>query len=197
MTETVYLSQMEIPYESALQKGLRTSYDWHCWIWKAFPGEVDQSRDFLFRVDTKDRVVRILLLSGESPAPVGNWQWETKVVSDEFLSQPSYRFQVRVNPTFRRASDHRRIALYHENDIREWLSRKCSAMGTELISAEADQPRDETFVKDGRRGKHVSVDVRGVIVVHNPQLFRQGFLAGIGAAKGFGYGMLMLQPVQL
>lgn len=197
MTEIFYLSRIVMPYESALQKGLRSSYDWHCWIWKSFPNDPDRKRDFLFRVDVQERQVRILLLSEDVPAAIENWMWETKGVSDEFISQSAYRFQVRVNPTFRRASDHRRIALYKESDIREWLKRKMSAIGAELVSAEVDQPRDELFVKDGKRGKHVSVDVRGVISVRDQSLFRQGFLAGIGSAKGFGYGLLMLQPVQL
>lgn len=195
--DVAYLSRIVMPYESALKKGLRSSYDWHRWIWTAFPNDPDRKRDFLFRVDVQERQVRILLLSIEIPAAIGNWAWETKSVSDAFLNQSAYRFQVRVNPTFRRASDHRRIALYKENDIREWLKRKMSAIGAELVSAEVDQPQEELFVKDGKRGKHVSVDIRGFISVHDQSLFRQGLLAGIGSAKGFGYGLLMLQPVQL
>lgn len=196
MTEIAYLSRIVMPYESALQKGLRSSYDWHRWIWKSFPNDPDRKRDFLFRVDVHERQVRVLLLSGEAPVAIENWAWETKRVSDEFLNQSTYRFQARVNPTFRRASDHRRIALYKESDIREWLKRKISAIGAELVSAEVDQPQDEFFVKDGKRGKHVSVDIRGVISIHDQSLFLQGFLAGIGSAKGFGYGLLMLQPIQ-
>lgn len=192
-----YLSQIVMPYEKTLQKGLSSSYDWHRWIWKSFPDDPERQRDFLFRVDVQDRQVRVLLLSGQVPSAIEGWAWETKRVSDEFIAQSAFRFQVRVNPTFRRASDHRRIALYRESDIREWLKRKMSAIGAELISVEVDQPRDELFVKGGRRGKHVSVDVRGVISVHDPSLFRQGFLAGIGSAKGFGYGLLMLQPIRL
>ena len=197
MTEITYLSRIVMPYESVLQKGLRSSYDWHRWIWKSFPNDPDRKRDFLFRVDVQERQVRILLLSEDVPAAIESWAWESKRVSDEFLNQSAYRFQVRVNPTFRRASDHKRIALYKESDIREWLKRKMSAIGAELVSAEVDQPRDELFVKDGKRGKHVSVDVRGVISVKNLDLFCQGFLNGIGSAKGFGYGLLMLQPIQL
>ena len=192
-----YLSRIVMPYERALKNGLRTSYDWHRWIWMSFPNDPDRKRDFLFRVDVQEREARILLLSLEAPAAIGDCIWETKSIGDEFLSQGAYRFQVRVNPTFRRASDHRRIALYKDNDIREWLKRKMSAIGAELVSAEVDQPRDELFVKDGKRGKHVSVDIRGVISMHDQSLFRQGFLAGIGSAKGFGYGLLMLQPIQL
>ena len=197
MTRVAYLSQIVLPYESALQKGLRSSYDWHRWIWNSFPDDPDRKRDFLFRVDVQDRQVRILLLSANTPAAIENWTWRTKRVSDEFLDQRAYRFQVRINPTFRRSADHRRIALYKESDIHEWLKRKMSAIGAGLLSAEVDQPRDELFVKDGKRGKHVCVDVRGIISVHDQSLFLQGFLAGIGSAKGFGYGLLMLQPVQL
>ena len=129
MTRVAYLSQIVLPYESALQKGLRSSYDWHRWIWNSFPDDPDRKRDFLFRVDVQDRQVRILLLSANTPAAIENWTWRTKRVSDEFLDQRAYRFQVRINPTFRRSADHRRIALYKESDIHEWLKRKMSAIG--------------------------------------------------------------------
>ena len=197
MTDVCVLSRLTIPCESALNERLRTSYDWHRWIWRAFPSEPDKRRDFLFRVDVMGSMIRVLLLSHEKPAAVGEWKWESKPVSGQFLSCPDFRFQVRVNPTFRRSSDHRRIALFSERDLREWLTRKLAAIGAQLISVDVGSPVVESFTKDGKHGKHVAVDFRGVMSVTDKALFEAGFLQGIGSAKGFGYGLLMLQPIQL
>lgn len=196
MTDSLVLSQLLIPLETILRVN-RTSYDWHRWIWRAFPGSPDKERDFLFRVDVRNRQARVLLLSKERPASVAGWAWETKTVDTTFLNQGNYRFQVRVNPTFRRASDHRRIAIIKEGDLREWISRKLTAIGAQLLSVEIDNPREELFAKEGKRGKHITVDMRGVLSVTEKELFREGLCKGIGSAKGFGNGLLMLQPIQL
>ena len=60
---------------------------------------------------------------------------------------------------------------------------------------EVGAPVDETFDKDGRRGKHAAVDFTGVMRVTDRDLFIQTFNTGIGSAKGFGYGLLMLKPI--
>jgi CRISPR system Cascade subunit CasE len=45
-------------------------------------------------------------------------------------------------------------------------------------------------------GKHVAVDFRGVLRVQDREKFKRTFAAGIGSAKGFGFGLLMLEPVE-
>ncbi|RMF67773.1 MAG: type I-E CRISPR-associated protein Cas6/Cse3/CasE [Calditrichaeota bacterium] len=52
-----------------------------------------------------------------------------------------------------------------------------------------------SFTKDHRRGTHVAVDFRGHLRVTDREAFRNAFTKGIGPAKAFGFGLLMLQPV--
>ena len=63
--------------------------------------------------------------------------------------------------------------------------------GTLTFSA----PIDEAFVREGHRGKHISVDFRGVLHVMAPDIFNAAFQNGIGPAKAFGFGLLMLDPL--
>ncbi|NLG15041.1 MAG: type I-E CRISPR-associated protein Cas6/Cse3/CasE, partial [Lentisphaerae bacterium] len=42
-----------------------------------------------------------------------------------------------------------------------------------------------------------SVDASGILEVVERDSFTKGFSQGIGSAKGFGFGLLMLQPIQL
>lgn len=192
-----YLSQSMIPAAAALNARLTDGYAWHCAIWEAFPDRPDDARDFLFRVDPRDGTFRVLLLSGRKPASTPVFTWQTKAVAPGFLEQGAYRFQLKANPTMRRSADKRRLAIYDPALLRDWLKRKASAAGFDLDDDLLDigAPMDETFVKDGRRVKHVAVEFAGVLRVVDRERFAAAFHSGIGSAKGFGYGLLMLQPI--
>jgi len=192
-----YLSQSIIPAAIALNARLTDGYAWHTAIWQAFPGRPDDARDFLFRVDPRGDVFRVLLLSGQKPASTDVFAWQTKAVSPSLLEQGAYRFQLKANPTMRRSADKRRLAIYDPAQLRDWLKRKASAAGFALDDDLLDigAPMDETFVKDGHRVKHVAVEFAGVLRVVDRERFTAAFHSGIGSAKGFGYGLLMLQPI--
>ncbi len=192
-----YLSQATVPTTTALRSYLTDGYAWHGAIWESFPGRPDAERDFLFRVDLRARDFRVLLLSAVKPLATPSLAWQTKEVAQSFLDHTSYRFRVKTNPTMRRSADKRRLALTDETRLHEWLLRKAKDGGFEVNPAglEIGAPLDETFVKEGRRGKHVAVDFAGVLRVIEHARFAQTFHSGIGSAKGFGFGLLMLQPI--
>ncbi|MFA6929355.1 MAG: type I-E CRISPR-associated protein Cas6/Cse3/CasE [Lentisphaeria bacterium] len=192
-----FLSKMMMPYELALKNNLRDSYHWHQWIWKSFPDKPDAKRDFLFRLDIRNGIVQILLLSEQEPQPTNEWVWKTKSVSDGFLQHNVYRFQVKANPTFRRNADRRRIPLYQEDVLLAWFQRKLEAIGCRPRALEVGQPQKEEFQKDGKRGYHNSVDANGIMEVADRNAFTTGFSQGIGPAKGFGFGLIMLQSIDL
>ena len=191
----LYLSRLIVPLETALQSNRRTCYDWHKFIWDVLPERVDAKRDFLFRVDVKERQVIVMLLSAIPPRAES--KFETKRIAASFLGHDAYRFELRANPTFRRISDKRRIPIYNPVDLDQWFRRKLADIGCEVLSIDIDHPHDEIFTKDGKRGKHVSANARGVLKVKDAARFAEGFQNGIGHAKGFGFGLLMLQPVVL
>ena len=51
------------------------------------------------------------------------------------------------------------------------------------------------FHRRGDEGLHVGVRFRGVLNVTDKERFADAFRHGIGSAKGFGFGMLILKPV--
>ena len=193
-----FLCQTEVPWAWALKHGLGDPYKLHQWIWKALPDDPDACRDFLFRSDVKGGILRILLLSERVPAAGGDATWKTTEVSGTFLGHGTYRFQLRANPTFRRASDHRRLAIFDEMKIRDWFERKFAGAGCEVRDLETTAPRKILFRKgDGTHlGTVCFVDASGILAVRDESAFRTAFDAGIGPAKGFGFGLLLLQPVQ-
>ena len=190
-----YLSQATVPVPSALHAGITDGYTWHKAIWDSFPGRPDADRDFLFRVDRRGEHVRILVLSADPPMPTGLLKWQTKEVADGFLAHDAYRFQLKANPTMRRSSDKRRLAIFDEDRLKAWIDRKAQVGGFSMESLVVGAPVAEVFVKHGKRGKHVAVEYEGVLRVVDRDAFVETFQNGIGAAKGFGFGLLMLQPI--
>ena len=194
-----FLSQTEVPWAWALKQGLGDPYKLHQWIWDSLPDDPDAKRDFLFRSDVAHGILRVLLLSERVPGESAETSWRTTEVSPTFLGHGAYRFQLRANPTFRRASDHRRLAIFDEAALRDWFARKFEAAGCEVGDLERSAPRKLQFRKGGgtRPGTLCAVDASGSLVVKDEEAFRAAFDAGIGPAKGFGFGLLLLQPVQL
>ena len=194
-----FLSQSEMSWAGALKQDLGDPYRLHQWIWDALPNDPDARRDFLFRSDVKDGILRILLLSARIPVSSDEVRWKTTEISDTFLGHGAYRFQLRANPTFRRSSDHRRLAIFDETKIREWFMRKFGDAGSEVYDLETTAPRKIQFRKGGgtRPGTVCSVDASGILAVRDETTFRAAFDAGIGPAKGFGFGLLLLEPIQL
>lgn len=192
-----YLAQAVVPKREALARRLHDAYAWHQAIWEAFPGRDGQRRDFLFRLDDRGKGFRLYVLSAAAPTPPDWGEWQVKPIAEPFLEHEAYRFQVRANPTMRRCSDRRRLALYAEDRLRAWMGRKAEAAGFALEegSLVVGAPIDETFRRDGKAGKHVAVDFQGLLRVTDRDRFKQAFRNGIGSAKAFGFGLLMLQPI--
>ena len=52
----------------------------------------------------------------------------------------------------------------------------------------------EYFEKQGLRGLHSAVEFQGVLNVTDPAKFHETFARGIGPAKAFGFGLLVIAP---
>jgi len=211
-----YLSQSEVRGEKALKLGLVDPYQMHKRIWGTLPHDPNANRDFLFRFDVSKGAVRVLLLSERIPISSCDMQWQTVELSPTFLSHGAYRFRLRANPTRRCKSydiergteKHRRFALLGKDAVREWFLRKFSDAGCEIRTIEDDgneildlettTPKRLRFTKCAHnRGVVYSAEASGTLLVRDEAAFRKAFDAGIGPAKGFGFGLLLLQPIQL
>ncbi len=191
-----YLTRITLGKSQAARLRISDAYAWHRKLWESFPGHDDEKNHFLFRVDDVKRDLAVLMLSRTKPV-IPEWgHWETKKIAESFLRHTKYRFQIKANPTMRRSRDRRRLGLYREDMLLEWINRKAAQNGFDIEKNELviGAPMDEFFVKNSRRGKHVAVDFKGALSVVDRDLFIDAFSNGIGSAKAFGFGMLMLRP---
>lgn len=207
---TLHLSQILVPYEDAVRLlRIRDTYDWHQRVWQAFGGRDGVPRDFLVRVDRKEEAYRVLILSRTLPAKP-DWCptdcFGTKGIPDSFFAHPRYRFSLLANPTKKvrvdnpdgsRKKNGRRVPLTQREELGAWLARKGAAGGFRVQpDSLRTVPRGrEYFHKDGRaHGTHTAVEFQGELTVTDPAKFRATVASGIGSAKAFGFGLLVLAP---
>jgi CRISPR system Cascade subunit CasE len=203
---------MEIDTETAFAIGVLDSYDWHQRLWHCFPGEPDRKRDFLTRVDTLERSFRLWILSPSRPT-CPRWCMPdgfcVREIAPSFLSHRYYAFDLRANPVKclvqrnekgERSRHGKRVPLVQPDELRDWIDRKGQAGGFRIA---VDKPLEigpvakSHFRKKEQAACHGGVQFRGLLEVTDPKKFTETYYAGVGSGKGFGFGMLLLAPVNL
>ena len=205
-----WLACIEIDAETACESGVPDSYGWHQRLWRCFPGEPDRKRDFLTRIDALEGGFRVWLLSPSRPA-CPDWcppeHFAVKEIAESFLAHRHYAFSLRANPVKclvqrneqgERSRRGKRVPLIRPDELRVWLERKGQQSGFRLV---AEKPLEigpvvkSHFRKKEHAACHGGVEFRGVIEVTDPPKFKETYQAGVGSAKGFGFGLLLLAPV--
>ena len=216
----MFLSKLVPEVRSQLvRKDLGSVYELHRTIWRAFP-DGDPGR-ILFRVDIPrlGSTPVVLVQSNHEPdwskLPLGYLKTspEWKPFQPCFSIGQVLGFRLRANPTLRVHANNqalgtqwagKRVALFQENDLLDWLERKAKVGGFalgETPGAPANwgirvTPEPRVFTgKPGHGGWFQSVLFEGRIRVWEPDKFLETLALGLGSAKGFGFGLLSVVPV--
>jgi len=106
----------------------------------------------------------------------------------------------------------KRVPLIKPDELRSWLIRKgrvrCRDRDTGLevpggFRLVAEKPLEISpmmknfFCKKRQPGCHGGVRFRGILEVTDPERFSDTYHAGLGSAKSFGFGLLLLAPINL
>jgi len=194
------LSRIKIDHKTAAQCQLNDSYAWHKALWESFP-EI-KNRNFLYRVEAHDAGFLVYLLSESKPQKQDWGCWESKPVGEAFLRHSIYRFQLCANPTVKRKVEGRkngtRTAICDVEKLKFWLMRKAELGGFAIDESalQISPPINQPFRKKGKSGNHKRVEFQGILNVTNSNAFQKTFKNGIGSAKAFGFGLLVLQPIK-
>lgn len=173
-------------------------YTIHRIVYELFPGE---SRDFLFVDKGGDLQARqILILSDRSPEIPQYGEIQSKVIADSFLEYDHYGFEVKLNPTKRDKQTGKTVAICGRENLHQWFLGKAPTLGFE-IQAESLEIRHagvQTFhLSNGQIVTHNSATFIGRLKVTDRVKFQQSFRKGIGRAKGFGFGLFQIIPLQI
>ncbi|WP_298272437.1 type I-E CRISPR-associated protein Cas6/Cse3/CasE [Geobacter sp.] len=106
----------------------------------------------------------------------------------------------------------KRMPLVNPDELRAWLIRKGEVRcrdretGQEIPGGfriveerplEISPMVESHFRKKGQSAYHGGVQFRGTLEVTDREHFTETYRSGIGSAKGFGFGLLLLAPVNL
>lgn len=203
-----WLVRMQLNRQMLAHCCFQDSYAWHQAVWECFPGIPDGKRDFLSRMDWLNQGCRLYLLSRKE-AVRPDWcpleAWSIKQIAPTFLQHKFYAFDLLANPTRKIASftadgqrtrNGRRLALLDKESRQSWMETKASQHGFYLDGPLVmDEVGTSIFWRHARTGTHIGVRFRGCLQVTDQERFIHAFYHGIGSAKAFGFGMLLLHPL--
>jgi CRISPR system Cascade subunit CasE len=210
-----HLTQVTLDLATAARLRLRDCYDWHQAVWKAFPNREGERREFLTRLDQRREGFRLLIVSPTQPArpdwcPPDAESWKTKPIPETYFTRSRYVFQLCANPTKKVAGrpdgsltkNGRRVPLGKREELVEWIKRKGDQGGFTVDEAtlRTFSRGREYFEKKDQNGKpitglHSAVEFEGALTVTDPAKFHETFTRGIGSAKAFGFGLLVIAPI--
>jgi len=209
----MYLSRLTLNRSRAALNWLSNPYRVHQRLKMACDGDPR----VLFRIEEKpEGNAQILVQSHTEP----NWDMafadlsvllgppEYKHFDPHLSAGHTYRFRLLANPTAIKTSEKdngekkkQRLGLLREEDQRAWLERKLNTAGAELIGCtviscgmQRSYKSKANSESEGKRQTHLAVLFEGILRVKEPGKLIAALEAGIGPAKGFGFGLLSLAP---
>ena len=201
----VYLSLLSLnPRSRRAQSEIRDPYQMHRTLSKGFEQSdtmLAQAR-CLFRVEEgTSEDVPVIVQACAAP------NWDLLLNSGKLLNGPPIvkqvnpvfktgqvlAFRLRANPSV--ARNGKRTGLYKEEEQLSWLDRKSELSGFRLCSVR--------LISQGQvQGRKADMTIAlsaalfdGVLEVQDIGLFKASWESGIGAGKGFGFGLLSVAQV--
>jgi len=197
---------------------LESPYRLHQAIWDLFADGPDRRRDFLYRLDREVKRTSVFALSDrEPPNPRGDWRVETKEFRPVLRTGERLAFSLRANPVITRDGDRHDVVMEEKRRLRQagtpknlwptgaqlaqsagasWLASRAAKHGFAADPSEVlvEAYEVHTFEKPGGRSiRFATCDFRGFLTVSDPETLLSTLRQGIGPAKGFGCGLLLIR----
>ena len=174
-------------------------YELHKELWKAFKSDKNHERPFLFRSTRVEKMSYAIMLSHYEPEELNSMTRKSNFAP--VLENGSYyNFVLRANAIKRLKDERCRVPLISQVSLTDWLERKLA--GAARISfVEINDGERLHFWKCGKsKGKECSVDIArtdysGAIECIDKDSLLSLICNGIGPAKGFGCGLLLLKKL--
>jgi len=204
--------------QAELWQTFTSSYAVHQAVWRLFPRAEKEPRDFLYRVDVVHGQPQVWTLSERAPKESTLWRCESKPFSPQLRQGDRLEISVRVNPVVMRQKKRHDVVMdlkkrlgwkgldpeQRESEaslvqraLGEWLAARAGQAGFRVEQMRADGYRQDRFARPGNKpGVMIELglcDLQGVVVVEEPELFLATLRRGLGPAKGFGCGLMLIK----
>lgn len=219
----MYFSRIQFdPSADSRVAGRINGYREHQVLWDLFDPEPNAERDFLFRRETSAGMPLFYLVSQRRPVDRhALWDIQTKDYRPKLSEGLSLRFSLRANPVVTRTdtngrsvrndlvmdlkkslgwqdqkpSERESVDVLEQQAGERWLDARLDRHGARLNSLKADGYRRHQSHKQGQKAtiRYSTLDLQGALTVTDPERFREALFNGIGPAKAFGCGLLLVR----
>lgn len=191
----MYLSEVILnPSNPKARRDLKSANELHRTLCSGFPN--GERPRVLFSVNRN--APRVLMLSKEEPdfskgCSEGRvLRARAKPFQPKVSEGQRLRFVLRANPT--KKKDGKRLGLETPDQQTKWLLRKAEQHGFALESFSIVESGVQRTPRPNQSDMvHLYALYEGVLRVVEPESFRLALEQGIGSAKAFGFGMLMVR----
>lgn len=163
------------------------------------------------------------MVSKQLPQTIAGLQVQSKVYEPQLNIGRTFAFDLRINPTIAKRDPNKKhssrydILLLANREVNAerfdghhqatrikqaadtWLLQRAEQYGFSIQPDGFTHDRHQVhrFVKTKSRHKVQvsSLDYQGLLTVQNTELFRQTLYEGMGRARGFGCGMMMIRKI--
>jgi CRISPR system Cascade subunit CasE len=200
-------------------------YEFHKLVWSFFADGPNRKRDFLYRLEPNRSPRLFTVSAREPVAPSEAWTVEPKEYNPRIVAGDRLEFVLRANPIITRHDEagkqkRRDVVMDAKHQLREtspertlwpseariaydagakWLAKQAAGHGfnVEPDSLRVDGYRTHTFrKKPGVKPVRIAtLDFAGCLAVTDSEMFRDLLFQGLGPAKGFGCGLMMVKRV--
>jgi CRISPR system Cascade subunit CasE len=197
-------------------------YREHQMLWQLFETAPADERDFLFRREQNTTLPGFYVLSRRPLASSdGLWQIDTKHYQPRLHCEQTLAFSLRANPVITRKDSNGKSKRHdlvmdlkkqsawqtQDHDQRpglpdlmqqageRWLTTRLEKAGARLVSVRAEAYQQHRHQK-GDKNKPIrfsTLDLSGLLTVTDPERFARVLNNGIGPAKAFGCGLLLVR----
>lgn len=192
------------------------AYAEHQWLWRFFPSAEGSPRDHIFRRADQGQAMRFYVVSQRPPEPFSDaWTVRTKPYSPQLEIGDELEFELTANPVVTRRTEgkHKRHDVVMDakrraqatgvtpassyDSLREacstWLQAQGVKHGFTLDSEELFVDSYAQHAAKQGQLRFSSVEFRGRLKVTHPEAFQAMLFRGLGHAKAFGCGLMLVR----
>lgn len=198
------------------------AYRVHQLLWGMFDDDPDVERDFVFRQELSDGWPSYYLVSARKPRDKAGWKTEVKEYAPRLRNGDVLAFKLRCNPTVTRlvggkkkrcdvVIDEKKRIHYQQMPKCErpsmqhlvqragarWLLARNGKYGFTITEGffRVEGYRQHVAYRRKKRITYSTIDFDGLLTVSDKEKFLKALFSGIGPAKAFGCGMLLVRKV--
>lgn len=219
----MYFSRIQLRSDADPRKlvGLN-GYREHQALWNLFEPDPDAKRDFLFRRDGQPHRPIYFLVSTREPSDRENlWDVETKPYDPQLQAGQTLAFTLRANPVITRTDSKGRsrrndlvmdikkqtawkdqpeterpsLTQLVQQAGEQWLQNRQDTIGATVQSLRSEAYQQHRSYKRGQEKpiRYSTFDLQGTLTVNDGDALRSALFNGIGPAKAFGCGLLLVR----